>query len=266
MSIDEIQNEYDNDSMYEGKFGISPREVKQFIYDLAYSHKSVTFIEVIEYLRNLNEKKAEFDFLNISPQGEYHHPSKALDMIEAYCLNLLDTEVRESLGLVDDRSYEDYVSKYIMSINAVIKGEKTKNTVTGKFETPDLYFINEFESNVHMSEAPEKFRSNLIARLGAYALDNRGKPIVYSEVFEDLVHLLQESYRKEQKKVIDKIGKNLVLYLAEKHEGTRNGLEITVKDQITGIIDTLQKKYHYSENGAISSLQHLLKMRYDTQR
>ena len=69
--------------------------------------------------------------------------------------------------------------------------------------------IKEFESNVHMNEVPEKFRSSLIARLGAYALDNRGKPIVYSEVFEDLVHLLQESFRKEQKKIIDKIGLDL---------------------------------------------------------
>lgn len=266
MSIDDIMNEYENDSMYEGKFGISPREVKQILYDLGYTHKTVTFIEVIEYLRILNEKKSEYDFLNISHQGEYHHPTKFLDLIETYSTNLLDNEVRESLGLVDDRSYEEYVSKYILSINAVIKGEKTKNMVTGKFETPDSYFITEFESNVHMSEAPEKFRSSLIARLGAYSLDNRGKPIVYTDVFEDLVHLLQESYRKEQKKVIDKIAKNLVLYLAEKNEGTRNGLEVSVKDQITNIIDTLMKKYHYSENGAISSLQYLLKMRYDTQK
>jgi len=266
MSIEDVQNEYENDSMYEGKFGISPREVKQIIYDLAYTHKSVTFVEVVEYLRALNDKKAEYDFLNISHQGDYHNPRKFLDLIEAYSLNLLDSEVRESLGLVDDRSYEEYVSKYIMSINAVIKGEKTKNMVTGKFETPDSYFINEFEANVHMSEAPDKFRSNLIARLGAYALDNRGKAIVYSEIFEDLVHLLQESYRKEQKKVIDKIGKNLVLYLSEKKEGTTHGLEDTVREQILNILQTLQKKYHYSENGAISSLQHLLKMRYDTQR
>ncbi len=265
MSIDDIQSEYENDSMYEGKFGISPREVKQMIYDLAYAHKSVTFIEVIEYLRTLNDKKAEYDFLNISHQGDYHNPKKFLDLIEAYCLNLLDNEVRESLGLVDDRSYEEYVSKYILSINAVIKGEKTKNTVTGKFEAPDSYFIKEFESNVHMNEAPEKFRSNLIARLGAFALDNRGKTIVYSEIFEDLVHLLQESYRKEQKKVIDKIGKNLMLYLAEK-KGSNAGLESAVRDQIINIIQTLQKKYHYSENGAISSLQYLLKMRYETQK
>jgi len=165
MGVDEVHNEYENDSMYEGKFGISPREVKQIIYDLAYTHNTVTFVEVLEYLKGLIEKRAEYDFLNITPQGEYHNSQKFIELIEKWCTDILDNEVRESLGLVDDRSYEDYISKYIQSINAVIKGEKVKNNVTGKFEAPDAYFINEFETNVHMNEAPDKFRSNLIARL-----------------------------------------------------------------------------------------------------
>jgi serine protein kinase len=266
MSTDDILSEYENDSMYEGKFGISPREVKQIIYDLAYNHKSVTFVEVLETLRILNDKKAEYDFLNISPQGDYHHTQKFTNLIEDWCLNLLDNEVRDSLGLVDDRSYDDYISKYILSINATIKGEKIKNTVTGKFEAPDNYFIKEFEANIHINEAPDTFRSNLIARLGAYSLDHRGQPIVYSDVFKDIVTLLQESYRVEQKKVIDKVGKNLVLFLTEKNEGSSQGLSEESKAQVSNIITTLQNKYHYSEYGAISSLQYLLKMRYDTQR
>jgi predicted Ser/Thr protein kinase len=266
MGADDVLSEYENDQMYEGKFGISPREVKQIIYDLAYGHRHVTFVDVIESLRILNEKKSEYDFLNITHQGDYHNPKKFLDLIETHCLEILDNEVRDSLGLIDERSYEDYVSKYIMSINAVIKGEKVKNMVTGKFEAPDSYFIKEFESYVHINEAPEKFRSNLIARLGAYALDNKGKAIVYADVFEDLVDLLQESFRKEQKKIIDRIGKNLLVYLSEKNHGSQIGLETNVKDQINGLIKTLQEKYHYSENGAIASLQYLLKMRYDTHK
>jgi serine protein kinase len=266
MGVEEVLNEYDNDSMYEGKFGISPREVKQIIYDLAYNHRNVTFIEVLEYLKELQEKKSEYDFLNISHQNEYHNPHKFIDLIETWCVDILDNEVRESLGLVDDRSYEDYISRYILSINAIIKGEKVKNTVTGKFEQPDSYFIKEFESNIHITEVPEKFRSNLIARLGAYALDNKGKAIVYSEVFMDIVHLLQESFRKEQKKILDKIGKNLVLFLSEKKENTNHNIDTDVREQIVMVVKSLQNKYHYSENGAISSLQYLLKMRYDTQR
>jgi predicted Ser/Thr protein kinase len=266
MGIEDIMNEYENDSMYEGKFGISPREVKQIIYDLAYHHRNVTFVEVIEYIRILNEKKAEYDFLNITHQGEYHNSKKFLELIETYSLDILDNEVRDSLGMIDERSYEDYISRYILSINAIIKGEKIKNTVTGKFESPDSFFIKEFETNVHMNEAPEKFRSNLIARLGAYALDHKGRPIIYSEVFEDLVHLLQESFRKEQKKIIDKIAKNLVLFLAEKNQGANNGLTGDVKEQISSVLKSLQKKYHYSENGSIASLQYLLKMRYESQK
>jgi len=78
--------------------------------------------------------------------------------------------------------------------------------------------------------------------------------------------LLQESYRKEQKKTIDKIGQNLMLFLAEKKENINQNIPKGIKEMISNIIVTLQKKYHYSENGAISSLQYLLKMRYDTQK
>lgn len=262
--IRDVFNEYDNDVVYEGKFGISPRDLKQIIYDLAYTNKHVTFVEALEALRALSEKKDEFDFLNIAPQGAYHDPFAFCDLIESHCLDLLDSEVRDSLGLVDDRSYEDYIAKYILSINAIIKGEKVKNTVTGKFEAPDSYFISEFESNVFINESPENFRSNLIARLGAYALDNPGKPIKYAVIFEDLVNLLQESFRNEQKKVISKISSNLMLYLAEKREGKSSGITNESRTQINSLLGNLTNKYRYSEDGAITSLQYLLKMRYDT--
>src|SRR5690606_26084093 len=38
--VRDVFNEYDNDLVYEGKFGISPRELKQIIYDLAYANKT----------------------------------------------------------------------------------------------------------------------------------------------------------------------------------------------------------------------------------
>lgn len=261
---EDIVSEYENDLMYEGKFGISPREIKQIIYDLAYNHKTVSFVEVLEYLSELNEKKAEYDFLNISSQGDYHNCYRFIDLIQSYNLDILDSEVRDSLGLVDERSYEDYVSRYIININALLKGEKIKNPVTGKFEIGDMFFVKEFENNIILNEDPEKFRSGLIARLGAFALDNPGKPIVYSEVFDDLVHLLQESFRKEQKKIIDKVGKNLVVYLAELKNQSTGAIGKEVRDQINSIVTTMGKKHGYSHDGAINALQYLIKMRYDT--
>jgi serine protein kinase len=223
----------------------------------------VTFVEVLEALRDLSEKKQDFDFLNITPQGEYHHPRQHVDLIETYQLDQLDLEVRESLGLVDERSYEEYLGRYIVQINAIIKGEKVKNNVTGKFEAPDTYFVKEFESNVGLNETPERFRSNLIARLGAYALDNPGRPISYADVFDDIVKLLQESFRKEQAKLISKASKNLVLYLEESKSGVNsNSLTPENRKLIQNIISGMLDKYGYSREGAITLLQYLLKKRY----
>jgi predicted Ser/Thr protein kinase len=252
--------------MYEGKFGISPRDVKNLIYDLADVNKNVTFVEILEMLREFSEKKQDYDFLNITPQGEYHHPRQHIDLIEAYQLDLLDQEVRDSLGLIDERSYEEYLSKYVLQVNALIKGEKVKNNVTGKFEVPDNYFVNEFETNVGLSEDPARFRSNLIARLGAYSLDNPGKSISYAIVFEDIVKLLQESFRKEQAKLISKAAKSLVLYLDEVKNGTTS-TSLTKENRvlIQSIVNGMVNKYGYSNDATISLLQYLLKKRYDGQ-
>ncbi|MBL7663645.1 MAG: hypothetical protein JNM93_00815 [Bacteriovoracaceae bacterium] len=264
----QILKEYANDSLYEGKFGISPREVKQIIYELSSQYSDVSSIEILEYLKDISERKIEYDFLNIAPQGDYHNPKKFLDLLEEYSLDLFDSEVRSALGLVDERSYEDYISKYIININALIKGEKIKNKVTGKFEPSDMFFVREFETNINLNEPPEKFRSHLISRLGAYYLDNPGKSIVYGDVFEDMVKLLQESFRNEQKKIIDKVAKNLVIYLeeyTEESEGEKSlsgQLNREVGDQIRGIISNLTNKFGYSEKGAINILKNLIKKRY----
>lgn len=265
----DVSLEYENDQMYEGKFGISPREVKQIIYQISNEEKSVTFIEVIDFLTGLSDRKSEYDFLNIAPQGDYHNPKKFLYLIDQYALNIFDIELRDSLGLIDNRSYEEYIGKYVQHINAQIKGEKLKNNVTGKFEDPDTYYIKEFESNIHLKENPESFRSHILSKLGAYSLDYPGKKIVYTDVLESITKQLKETFRNEQKKIIDRIAKNLV-YFVEEIENRKNkkdinsGLSAEGREQLQNILDQLNIKYGYSERGAINCLKYLLKKRYDS--
>lgn len=267
LGREDIQREFENDQLYEGKFGVSPREVKQFIYELSNEHEHLTFIEVLDYLKELSERKSEFDFLNIGAQGDYHNPKKFLYLVEQHSLNQFDVELRDSLGLVDNRSYEDYIAKYVQHINAMIKGEKIKNPVIGKFEDPDKYFIKEFESNIHLKEDPEVFRSHILSKLGAYSLDNPGKEIVYTEVLDGITKQLKESFRNEQKKIINNVGKNLVFYMSEINdddEPKRSGLSDEGRAQIESILEQLHGKYGYSKMGAINCLKYLLKKRYDT--
>ena len=266
QGLEEISTEYIHDSLYEGKFGLSPRDVKHLIYKLSSSHKNVTFVEVLEQLQNLILKKSEYDFLNMAPQADYHNPGRFIELIKEHNLNIFDRELRNSLGLVDARSYEDYIKRYVENINALIKGEKIKNTTTGKFVEPDDFFIKEFEAAINLKEDPKTYRSHLISKLGAYYLDNPGKVIVYTDVFPDLADRLQESFRIEQKKVILAISKNLVFFEAEfaKKVDPTKGTPLSEENrkQIRTILDNLDTKYGYSEGAALSLLSFLIKEKY----
>lgn len=266
QGYEEILNEYSNDSLYEGKFGLSPRDLKHIIYKLSSLHPNVTFVELLDYLQQLILKKSEYDFLNMAPQADYHNPARYLELIKEHNLDIFDRELRNSLGLVDERSYEDYIKRYIENVNALIKGEKIKNSTTGKFIDPDDYFIKEFESAINLKEEPKTYRSLLISKLGAYFLDNPGKPIVYSEVFPDLVDRLQESFRIEQKKVIMLISKNLLFFEAEysKNIDTSYGTPLSdeSRKQIKGVLKNLEKLYNYTEGAAMSLLKFLIKEKY----
>jgi predicted Ser/Thr protein kinase len=266
QGLPEVLSEYINDGLYEGKFGLSPRDVKHLIYKLSSMHTNITFVEVLEYLDQVIQKKNEYDFLNMAPQADYHNPPRYLDLIKEYNLNTFDRELRNSLGLVDDRSYEDYIKRYIENVNALIKGEKIKNSTTGKFVEPDDFFIKEFENAIGLKEDPKIYRSLLISKLGAYFLDHPGKALVYANVFPDLADHLQESFRIEQKKVIASISKNLVFFEAE---NSKNGNSLTGtplsdenRKQIKMILKNLETRFGYTEGAAMSLMKFLIKEKY----
>jgi serine protein kinase len=170
------------------------------------------------------------------------------------------------LRLVDDRSYEDYIKRYIENVNALIKGEKIKNNTTGKFIEPDDFFIKEFEAAISLKEDPKTYRSLLISKLGAYFLDNPKKVIVYTDVFPDLIDRLQESFRIEQKKVILAISKNLMFFEAEYSQNidTSHGTPLSDENrkQIKGVLKNLETRFSYTEGAAMSLLKFLIKERY----
>lgn len=263
----EVINEYINENLYEGKFGLSPREIKTFIYEISNEKESVTFIDILESLEELIQRKSDFDFLNMTPQGDFHNPPRFIEHIKNYCMEIFDKELRDCLGLIDNRSYDEYIKKYISNINAQLKREKVKNEITGKFVEPDEYFMKEFEKNISIKEDALKFRSHLISKLGAYYLDNPGVTINYVEVFPDLIKSLKESFRNEQKKYIQSLSNHIVFYEKNLLVKTENnsGKDLPNKKEIENIekvINTLSINYNYSKKGAFTLLKNVLNAKY----
>lgn len=267
--INEVGEEFRNENLYEGKFGLSPRDIKNLIYDIASKQKHITFIEILEYLEKLITKKNEYDFLNMTPQGDFHHPIRFISLIKEYQIEQFDEVLRECLGMIDDRSYHTHVKRYIENINSLLKGEKVKNIITGKYEVSDEYFINEFEKSIDLKEEVNEFRSQLISKLGAWYLDTPDTDINYSLVFPDLIQRLQESFRNEQKRYIQELSKSIVFFEAEliakeKVDTPVNANDLTKdnREKIAKILENLIEKYHYSELGAISLIKYLVKEKY----
>ena len=260
----DILTEFENENLYEGKFGISPRSMKQIIYELSFLDKTCSFMEVLEFLTEFTEKKNEHDFLNISPQGEYHNPIRFIESIKGYMLERFDDVVRDSLGMIDKRSYEEYIEKYVAHINAHIKNEKIRNTVTSKFEDCDMYFIKEVEKNLVIKENIDEFRSHLISKLGAFYLDNPGKDIIYMDVFPRIVKDLRTSFKEEQKKKIQAISENLMYYkqYREEPEKYADQLKEYSKQEIENLLKSLQEKHGYSQMGSVTLLEYLIKNSY----
>jgi serine protein kinase len=263
QGMEEIIEEFSNDNLYEGKFGLSPRDIKKIIYKISSSEKNITFIDILDELTDLILQKNDYDFLNMNAQGDFHHPARFIALLKEYSLNEFDRDLRESLGMIDDRSYEDYLKKYILNINALLKGEKVRNEITGKFEVCDDYFIKEFEQSINLKESPKTFRSQLISKLGAYSLENVGKDIIYCDVFPDITMALQESFRSEQKKLIKKISQNIVFYEYEINEGTKNSsLSDNDRDQIQLVIQNLIDQKGHSHTGALTLIKYIIKEKY----
>lgn len=265
VSIQEILREFENENLYEGKFGISPREIKQIIYEVSSKLKIVTFVEILEFLTKFIDRKNEHDFLNIAPQGDYANPIRFIELLKDHELEVLDQHLRDSLSLVDDRSYETYIARYIQNITFLLKGEKIKNPITGRYEEVDTYFVREFETNINLKESPDTFRSHMLTHLGAYSLDHPHKKIVYTDVFTDTVKILKESFREEQKRAIINIAKNLVFYMEEIEDPTRGkntGLSEDNRKEIEGVLFNLQNKYKYSRMGALTLMKYLIKEKY----
>ena len=260
-----VLDEFTHENLYEGKFGISPRSLKSIIYDISNKREHITFIDVIDYLEHFITLKNDHDFLNMTPQADYHHPARFLSYIKGHCFDFLDKELRQSLGMVDERSYEDHIKHYVANVTALIKGEKVKNLITAKYEAVDIYRVEEFEKSINLKEKAEDFRSNLLSKIGAYSLDHPGEDISYVDVLPELSNLLRESFRSEQKKVIQIISRNLVFFESEisnKKDSINTPMSRENREQIEQVVSKLCTKFHYSKNGAISLIKVLIKERY----
>jgi predicted Ser/Thr protein kinase len=260
--VEEVHRESDVYPMYEGRVGASAREIKTAVMNAAQSphHACLTPMAVLEELEALCRDKSVHEFLQQEVVDGYHDHEGFVRVAEAELLDVLDEEIRDSLGMVTETQYRDLFARYLTLVSSWTKGERVRNRITGDYEQPDEERMVEFERIV-MTEGDDRgaFRRNVISTIGAYRLDHPdAKEIDTQAIFPDLFRRLRDHSHAERKRQVERSKENVLRYLSDE----RAGLDDKARRHVEGTLATLRDRYGYCEHCAQDAVLFLMRRRY----
>jgi serine protein kinase len=264
-NIDKIWGESDSYPNYEGRTGASPREIKTLILNAAQNLRfhCVSPLAVLDEMDELVKNVTVYEFLKQEPlPGGFHENRKFIQTVRERFLDLIDEEVRSSMGLVDEKQYADLFGRYISNVSHWTKKEKLRNPTTGRLEDPDEDLMAEVEKTLGVGAKRDDFRHEVISRVGAWSIEHPGQKVDYTQVFARQLQMLRESYFEQRKKIVRKTNEDLLQYLADGADTARARLDRESFDRVESTLSTLKSQYGYCEHCAKDALSYLLRKRY----
>jgi predicted Ser/Thr protein kinase len=260
--LEDMYRESDVYPNYEGRTGASAREIKTALMNAAQSPRArcLTPLAVLEELTALCRDKTVYDFLQQEVVDGYHDHEEFVRVAEAEYLDVLDEEIRDSMGMVSEGQYRDLFGRYITQVSHWVKGEKIKNRITGAYEAPDEARMVEFEAIVRPPDDDRaSFRRSLISSIGAFRLDHPDSAeIDLAAIFPDLLRRLRDHYFEERKRQLRHNKQNLLKYLSDE----RASLDEKTRQHVERTLATMRQRYGYCEQCAQDAILFLLGRRY----
>jgi len=248
---------------YEGRSGASAREIKTVLFNAAQAPgaRCLTPRAVLEELEALCRDKTVHDFLQQEVVDGYHDHEEFVRVAEAEYLEILDEEIRDSMGMVSEGQYRELFERYVTLVSHWVKGEKVRNRVTGDYAAPDEDRMVEFERIV-MPQGEDRgtFRRGLISAVGAFRLDHPdAAEIDYVAIFPDLFRRLRDHTYEERKRQLHRSKENLLRFLSD--EGS--SLDEKARRQVEETLRTMRERYGYCEACARDAILFLMRRRYE---
>ena len=256
----DLRNAIINESVgmvvYEGRFGASPREIRGILQRAAQNrnHETLTPMAVFDELDRIVKDRTVYEFLQFEPRGKYHDATHFIKIIKDEFCDIFEREVLLSMGMVDETQYDQLLARYIDNIVAFVKNEKLYNPTTESYETPSSTVMQEVEKILNIQGPADRYRQSLIAKIAAYKIENPEATVRVSEVFEDLLHKLQDHYFGERKKVVEEIYQSM---LSLERDDERN----LTDDNIEKALNTykeLERRYGYDRHSARECLKFMI--------
>ncbi len=256
-----LYEESDSYPNYEGRSGASAREIKTALFNAAQSpeHDSLHPLAVHKELLALTRDKSVYEYLQQEIVDGYHDHAEFVRIVENDYLDVVDREVRDSMGLVSETQYVELFERYVQTVSAWIKGERVQNKHSGAQEKPNEASLAEFESYVMpKGEDATGFRRALISTVGAWRIDNPEIPVDYARIFPDLFKRLSDHFYEERKRQLKRNVENILKYLSDE----RSSLSPKEQAQVKKTMDEMVARFGYTEASAKDAIVFLVRKRY----
>jgi predicted Ser/Thr protein kinase len=223
------------------------------------AYPTLSPLAMFEELESLVSDPSVFPFLQRDPDGPYRQHADFIDTVRERYLEILDTEIRSAMGLVEEDQYKDLFDRYIDHVNAWLKGEKVYNHITGEREEPDEDLMQRVEETVEVNEDLDSFREGLISTIAAFTIDNPAAQVDYREIFPGIFEAMHESFYEERQEQVRTIEEDLLTYFEEDEDA----LSASATEAVETTLENLRERYGYSDAYAREAVAFLLSNRYN---
>ncbi len=265
--IETIYHESDSSVDFEGRLGVSPREMRTVLLDAAQSpdYHCLSPFAVMGELDELCKRTSEYDWLKEKHlSGGYHDHRLFREVVRARLLDTIEEEMRSASGLVDETRYGELFDRYLSHVGVWVKGEKIRNPHTGDFENPDERLMREVEALLGVKAKQDDHRRGLISAIAAWAIDHPGQKIVNNVVFPQQLKKVRESVFAERRKGVALVVRDLVTLLRNRDGSKETNLGDLKEESRKNALVALDrlKTMGYCDACALDAASAALRYRY----
>jgi serine protein kinase len=217
---------------YEGRLGVSPREMRAVLLDASQRRPgahttsgAVSPFAVLHELDELCKRTGEFDWLREKPQPNGYHDHA---LFRRWCrdrlLDAVEGDLQRASGLVEEAKTTELFDRYVASVGTWVRGERVRHPLTGQLEPPDERHLREVEALLGVTDHAAH-RRGLIAMVAAWAIDHPNQRVVYEVVLGELHRKLQSAVFAERRKAVVGAVRELTAWLRDREAEGRAGEE-----------------------------------------
>jgi len=207
-----LREEYLDTPLYEGRYGASPREMREILYDAAARRptRCLTPPLLFEELRTFIKDRSLYLFLQIQPADAYHDAEKAVEAVEGRYRMILTREVLAGMALAPEGEYEKVFERYLVHVRAHLRQEKIPISSTGRWEEPSEALMSQVEEYLGVEGDPRRHREDILARAAAHSLEHGDEPLDVPVLYAESIERLMRGFHERARDRIREVGHDLL--------------------------------------------------------